>query len=129
MILRLLSALMIALALASAGHAAAVKQKVYFAFNTAKMSDAALELMPMIAKAIKDSGTTNVVLTGYCDTAEQAPTLLSRYRAKAVADQLREHGIPDSVSIEWSGKGTSDLDAPTGPGVREPMNRRVTIAY
>ena len=47
-------------------------------------------------------------------------------RAKAVAAQLVVDGVPSS-EIEIHGYGETHLLVPTGPGVREPQNRRVEI--
>ncbi len=47
-------------------------------------------------------------------------------RAKAVAAQLVADGVPAS-EITAKGFGDTNLLVPTGPGVREPQNRRVEI--
>jgi outer membrane protein OmpA-like peptidoglycan-associated protein len=51
---------------------------------------------------------------------------LSVRRAKAVAAQLVTDGVPAS-EITAQGFGDTNLLVPTGPGVREPQNRRVQI--
>jgi len=51
---------------------------------------------------------------------------LSLRRAHAVAGELVRDGVPASA-ITIRGFGQTDLLVPTGPGVREPQNRRVEI--
>ena len=51
---------------------------------------------------------------------------LSLRRANAVAAELVRDGVPrNEISIQ--GFGETHLLVPTGPGVREPQNRRVEI--
>ena len=47
-------------------------------------------------------------------------------RAKAVQAELVNDGVPASA-ITIQGFGDTHLLVPTGPGVREPQNRRVEI--
>lgn len=51
---------------------------------------------------------------------------LSVRRAEAVAAELVRDGVPSAV-ISIRGFGETRLLTPTGPGVREPQNRRVEI--
>jgi OOP family OmpA-OmpF porin len=51
---------------------------------------------------------------------------LSYRRADNVAAQLVQDGVQKS-DIEIKGYGETHLLVPTGPGVREPQNRRVEI--
>ena len=51
---------------------------------------------------------------------------LSIRRAKAVEAQLIADGVPENA-ITIQGFGDTRLLVPTGPGVREPQNRRVEI--
>ena len=51
---------------------------------------------------------------------------LSVRRAQAVANELVRDGVPKDV-ISIQGFGDTHLLVPTGPGVREPQNRRVEI--
>ncbi|MDR3522324.1 MAG: OmpA family protein, partial [Acidocella sp.] len=85
----------------------------------------------IIAEAATDSKTTKVTtinVSGYTDTSG-TPTYnqgLSIRRAKAVAVQLMTDGVP-AAEISIHGYGETHLLVPTGPGVREPQNRRVEI--
>jgi hypothetical protein len=51
---------------------------------------------------------------------------LSERRASAVAAELMRDGVPQSA-IEVQGLGDTNLLVQTGPGLREPQNRRVEI--
>jgi OOP family OmpA-OmpF porin len=51
---------------------------------------------------------------------------LSVRRAQAVAAELVKDGVANSA-IVIQGFGETHLLVPTGPGVREPQNRRVEI--
>ena len=85
----------------------------------------------IIAQAASDSHTqqtTQILANGYTDTSgtfayNQA---LGQRRAQAVAAQLVTDGVPQS-EIEIHSYGETHLLVATGPGVREPQNRRVEI--
>jgi len=71
---------------------------------------------------------TQIDVNGYTDTSG-TPVYnqgLSMRRAKSVQAQLIADGVPASV-ILIAGYGEAHLLVPTGPGVREPQNRRVEI--
>lgn len=73
-------------------------------------------------------GAKRITIVGYNDTlASEAYSLqLSRRRAMAVGDSLVAHDVsPSTLSIQWRGETRPAL--PTGDGVSEPLNRRVTI--
>lgn len=53
---------------------------------------------------------------------------LSERRARVVAADLVRNGVPQSA-ISMHAFGDTKLLVPTGPGVREPQNRRVEIVY
>jgi OOP family OmpA-OmpF porin len=53
---------------------------------------------------------------------------LSERRARAVAAELVRDGVPHSA-ISMHAYGDTKLLVPTGPGVREPQNRRVEIVF
>lgn len=53
---------------------------------------------------------------------------LSERRARVVAAELVRDGVPQNV-ISMHAYGDTHLLVPTGPGVREPQNRRVEIVY
>ena len=53
---------------------------------------------------------------------------LSERRARAVAAEMVRNGVPQNA-ISIHAYGDTKLLVPTGPGVREPQNRRVEIIY
>jgi OmpA-OmpF porin, OOP family len=101
---------------------------VFFDWDKYSLTPRATEI---IAEAASDSKTANVTklnVSGYTDTSG-TPTYnqgLSERRAKAVAAQLVVDGVAAS-EIEIHAYGETHLLVPTGPGVREPQNRRVEI--
>jgi outer membrane protein OmpA-like peptidoglycan-associated protein len=69
-----------------------------------------------------------VQVVGHTDTVGSASynQNLSERRAASVAAELERLGVPaDAITTE--GRGFSDPMVPTGPGVREPQNRRAVI--
>jgi OmpA-OmpF porin, OOP family len=101
---------------------------VFFDWDKYNLTPRATQI---IAQAASDSKTQNVTtlnVSGYTDTSGTAVYNqgLSVRRAKAVAAQLVQDGVPAS-EIEIHGYGDTHLLVPTGPGVREPQNRRVEI--
>lgn len=71
---------------------------------------------------------TRIEVDGYTDTSGTAKYNqdLSIRRARNVAAELVKDGVPQAaISIE--GFGETHLLVATGPGVREPQNRRVEI--
>ena len=71
---------------------------------------------------------TQIEVNGYTDTSgtPKYNQGLSIRRAKTVAAELVKDGVPASA-IAIQGFGETHLLVPTGPGVREPQNRRVEI--
>jgi OmpA-OmpF porin, OOP family len=71
---------------------------------------------------------TRIEVNGYTDTSgtPQYNQGLSMRRARAVGGELIRDGVPQNA-ITIQGFGDTNLLVPTGPGVREPQNRRVEI--
>ncbi len=114
--------------LAAPAPAPAKTYLVFFDWNKYDLTPRATQI---IAEAASDSKTTKVTtinVSGYTDTSG-TPTYnqgLSIRRAKAVAVKLMADGVP-AAEISIHGFGETHLLVPTGPGVREPQNRRVEI--
>ena len=114
---------------AAAATAAEARFKIFFDQRSASLTDAAREVLAYAAEDIRNKGARHVVIVGHADTADLAPIALSRFRAQAVATELRRVGVPESVTFAVSGVGAEQLAVPTGPDVREPLNRVVVISY
>jgi OOP family OmpA-OmpF porin len=71
---------------------------------------------------------TRLEVNGYTDTSgtPRYNKGLSERRARTVAAELVRDGVPQNA-INVQGLGDTNLLVPTGPGVREPQNRRVEI--
>ena len=101
---------------------------VFFDWDKYSLTPRALDVVSQAASDSKSQSTTTIQVSGYTDTSG-TPVYnmgLSQRRATAVADQLVADGVPAS-EIETHAFGETHLLVPTGPGVREPQNRRVEI--
>jgi OOP family OmpA-OmpF porin len=101
---------------------------VFFDWDKYSLTPRALDIIAQAASDSKSQSTTTIAVNGYTDTSGTAVYNqgLSVRRAKAVAAQLVTDGVPAS-EITAQGFGDTNLLVPTGPGVREPQNRRVEI--
>jgi len=101
---------------------------VFFDWNKANLNPRATQIVDQAASDSKTQNVTTLDVSGYTDTSgtPQYNMGLSERRAKAVAAQLVQDGVQAS-EIEIHGFGATHLLVPTGPGVREPQNRRVEI--
>jgi outer membrane protein OmpA-like peptidoglycan-associated protein len=101
---------------------------VFFDWDKADLTPRATQIIAQAAADSKSQNVTTIVVNGYTDTSGTADYNqgLSVRRAKAVAVQLVTDGVPES-EITAQGFGDTHLLVATGPGVREPQNRRVEI--
>ena len=101
---------------------------VFFDWDSARLSEASLNVVRQAAAAFKSKGSARVTATGHTDTSgpEAYNMALSLRRANAVKDALVRDGVPANV-ITVIGRGEQGLLVQTGDGVREPQNRRVEI--
>lgn len=103
---------------------------VFFNFDRSDLTPEAQAVVAEAAAAYKAgaSVTMSVQVRGHTDTVGSAAynLPLSERRAASVKDGLVANGVPDNV-ITTSGAGFSEPLVPTGPGVKEPQNRRATI--
>jgi len=69
-----------------------------------------------------------VQIVGHTDTvgSDRYNQALSERRAETVKDEMVRQGM-DGGTIAIEGKSFHDPLVPTGPGVREPQNRRAVI--
>jgi outer membrane protein OmpA-like peptidoglycan-associated protein len=101
---------------------------IFFDWDKYSLSPRATAIIAQAASDSKTQNTTTINVSGYTDTSGTPDYNqgLSERRAKAVAAQLVTDGISES-EIEIHAYGETHLLVPTGPGVREPQNRRVEI--
>ena len=101
---------------------------VFFDWDRADLTDRARSIIAEAARASQQVQTTRITVSGNTDTTGTARYNqgLSVRRAQNVAAELVRDGVPRGA-ISTQGFGFSRLLVPTGPGVREPQNRRVEI--
>jgi OOP family OmpA-OmpF porin len=101
---------------------------VFFDWDKATLTDRARQIIKDAADNSTRVQYTRIEVNGYTDTSgkPQYNQGLSVRRAQAVAGELARDGVPQSA-ITIQGFGDTHLLVATGPGVREPQNRRVEI--
>jgi OmpA-OmpF porin, OOP family len=101
---------------------------VFFDWDKYNLTDRARQIIGEAAANSAKVQYTRIEVNGYTDTSgtPQYNQGLSIRRAKAVEAQLIADGVPENA-ITIQGFGDTRLLVPTGPGVREPQNRRVEI--
>jgi OOP family OmpA-OmpF porin len=101
---------------------------VFFDWDRANLTERARQIIREAADNSTRVQYTTIEVNGYTDTSgtPRYNQGLSIRRAQAVAAELVRDGVPrQAISIQ--GFGETHLLVPTGPGVREPQNRRVEI--
>ncbi len=101
---------------------------VFFDWDKADLTPRAQQIIREAADNSTKVTYTRIEVNGYTDTSgtPQYNQGLSIRRAQAVAAELVKDGVPQGA-IAIQGFGETHLLVPTGPGVREPQNRRVEI--
>lgn len=101
---------------------------VFFDWDKASLTPRAQQVVSEAAQNSTHVRYTQIQVNGYTDTSGSRAynQRLSVRRADAVAHALVADGVPDNA-ISITGYGETHLLVPTGPGVREPQNRRVEI--
>ncbi len=101
---------------------------VFFDWDKAELTERAKSIVKEAADNSTRVQVTRIEVNGYTDTSgtPQYNQGLSVRRARAVAGELVRDGVPQSA-ISVQGFGDTHLLVSTGPGVREPQNRRVEI--
>jgi OOP family OmpA-OmpF porin len=111
----------------------AAPSRSYLVFFDWDKYDLTARAKQIIAEAAQNSTKvqyTRIEVNGNTDTTGSAAynQALSVRRAEAVAAELAKDGVP-RAAMDIKGFGFTRLLVPTGPGVREPQNRRVEIIY
>jgi OmpA-OmpF porin, OOP family len=101
---------------------------VFFDWDKATLTDRARQIIREAADNSTRVQYTRIEVNGYTDTSgtPKYNMGLSIRRANAVKAELINDGVPANA-ITAQGFGDTHLLVPTGPGVREPQNRRVEI--
>ena len=101
---------------------------VFFDFDRATLSPDARAIVAKAVDAAKQTGSVRIVVTGHTDTvgSRRYNQRLSERRAKAVKREMIHDGF-DGTMIATVGRNFSEPLIATGPGVREPQNRRAAI--
>ena len=101
---------------------------VFFNFDKSDLTAEAQAVVAEAAAAFKSTGSVSIAVVGHTDTVGSAAynLPLSQRRAASVKAGLVANGVPGDV-ISTDGKGFSEPLVATGPGVKEPQNRRATI--
>jgi outer membrane protein OmpA-like peptidoglycan-associated protein len=101
---------------------------VFFDFDRSNLTPEALQVVGAAVMTAKGSGMAKIVVTGHTDTvgSQRYNQALSERRANSVKTELVRLGL-NAGDVETIGRGFSEPLVPTGPGVREPQNRRAAI--
>lgn len=106
---------------------------VYFGFDQSNITSAAQAVIDDVVDALKAYAQPLVSIVGHTDTSGSFAynQALSERRATAVESAITARASSEGVSIgsiTKAGRSELDLAVATGDGVREPRNRRATIA-
>lgn len=106
---------------------------VYFGFNRSDITDAAQSVINDVVDSLRTYSAPLVSIVGHTDTVGSLEynQALSERRATAVEDAIVARGSSEGVNtgtITKAGRSWTEPAVDTGPNVREPRNRRATIA-
>jgi OOP family OmpA-OmpF porin len=101
---------------------------VFFDFDKSNLTAEALQVVQEATRTAMQTGAVRIVVTGHTDTVGSRAynQALSVRRANAVRDEMVREGVPTN-EIMTVGRNFADPLVQTGPGVREPQNRRAVI--
>ena len=101
---------------------------VFFDFDRSNLSPEAKQVVAVAVKTANDTGMARILVTGHTDTVgtQRYNQALSERRASAVKVEMMRLGV-NASDIGTIGKSFSEPLVATGPGVREPQNRRAVI--
>ncbi|MEM1313906.1 MAG: OmpA family protein [Pseudomonadota bacterium] len=106
---------------------------VFFGFGQSSITTAAMEVINNVVDSLQGMTNPLISIVGHTDTVGGANfnQRLSERRATAVERAILARAAEMGVSvggITKAGRGFTELAVETGPNVREPRNRRATIA-
>ena len=103
-----------------------LKEKLYFAWDQAKLEDASLPVLDEVVQALKDNPGFRVQVEGHADStgADDHNQALSERRAAAVLDYLTSHGIANDRLVSKGFSSSVPVDTNLTVAGRE-NNRRV----
>jgi OmpA-OmpF porin, OOP family len=106
------------------------RYQVYFAFDSAQLSDAGQRVVAAAAADIRQTQANEITVVGHADRAGDTEYNhhLSAERAEAVRSQLAAQGIP-ADRIRTQARGETDPVVETPDDVRQPQNRRAVIDF
>ena len=101
---------------------------LFFDFGVAELSSDARSIVREAIEAVQQQRSARIIIVGHTDTVGSRAynQRLSERRALAVKNEMVRAGV-DEEQIATIGRNFADPIIPTGPGVREPQNRRAVI--
>ena len=101
---------------------------LFFDFGVAELSNEAQLIIHEAVEAVQQQRSARIIIVGHTDTVGSRAynQRLSERRALAVKNEMVRAGI-DEEQIATVGRNFADPIVRTGPGVREPQNRRAVI--
>ncbi|HEX2498810.1 MAG TPA: OmpA family protein, partial [Actinomycetes bacterium] len=104
---------------------------VLFGRDSAVLRPEARRIIQDLAKGLRAAAGGSVTVVGYTDNigTAQHGLILSRHRARAVADLLTLYLGDTSIRISAYGRGEQDPVAPNDTEQHRAQNRRVEITY
>ena len=103
---------------------------VFFDFDKSNLTAEAQQVVTQAVAAAKMGNNVHITVTGHTDTvgSQAYNQRLSERRAASVKTEMVNLGL-NAGDIMTVGKSFNDPLVPTGPGVREPQNRRAVIDF
>jgi len=101
---------------------------IFFDFDKSELTAEAKQIVAVAVRTAKESGMVRVLVTGHTDTvgSQVYNQTLSERRAAATKMEIVRLGL-DPRDVRTVGKSFSEPLVSTGPGVREPQNRRAVV--
>lgn len=115
----------------AASPAPSVDLTVQFATGSAELTPAATRTLDELGRALSSSALSEYRfrIEGHTDTVgtREHNLALSEARAAKVLDYLAGKWSVERSKVTTVGMGQEHLAVPTGPGIAQPRNRRVTV--